>query len=288
MPVFVVVFALLLLIPRFYKRCKQRRKEPDIDLNVGISDENRTRDYTKMSVNAIAVSSIAYIGSLGAFLLGSFVPNLPGIPIGNVLPSHQEKWRTWTDAQSILIILYGLHFLRRTFEVFFVHKYVRRQTVLDAIGAQIYYWAFAFWIGWSIRPDTGYVNTYLTLFIIGCIIFLIGEMGNCAAHWQLRKLRSAQLQTESGDSIGTRGHIIPKGVLFSYVSCPHYSFEIITWLGFLLATWVLATMLFFLATFITLLIYSRKHHQRYKDEFDGEHGRELYPTRRRALIPFVW
>ncbi|XP_072035089.1 very-long-chain enoyl-CoA reductase-like [Amphiura filiformis] len=287
MPVFVVFFAVLLMIPRVSKLCKLK-KEGDTELNIRNAEEIRTRDLHTMSVNAVLVSSAAYVGSLGAFLLGTFVPNLPDIPIGCILPSKNDSFREWKNAQSILIALYGLHFCRRTFEVFFVHKYARSQTVLDAVGAQVYYWAFAFWIGWSIRPDAGYENTYLTLFIIGVIMFCLGEIGNCAAHLQLRKLRSSRLQTESGDSIGTRGHVIPRGVLFSYVSCPHYSFEILTWLGFLLATWVIASIIFFLATSITLLVYSTKHHQRYKNDFDGEHGRELYPPQRKALIPFIY
>ena len=290
MPVCLVVCAVLLLIPRVYKHSPCNKQTGK--LQPGNAEENRTTDYKsrlKMSVNAVLVSGAAYIGSIGSFLLGSFIPNLPDIPIGCVLPSKDETFRLWPNAQAILIALYGVHFFRRTFEVFFVHKYARSQTILDAVGAQVYYWGFAFWIGWSIRPDAGYENTLLPLFVIGVVIFCIGEIGNCAAHIQLRRLRSARLQEESGDAgTGMRGHIIPRGFLFTYVSCPHYTFELLTWLGFVLATWVISSILFFLATFITLMVYSRKNHQRYKTDFDGRQGRDLYPTERKALIPFIY
>ena len=287
---FVIVFVLVLAIPHLRRRfrCSKTTEAKLPVYSTGVPNEIRTSDRHRRNssmtgVNAVLVSAAAYIGSIASFLLASFIPQMPNVPIGCLLPSNNESFRTWSSSQAILIALFGFHFTRRAFEVFFVHKYQRSQTVLDSVGAQMYYWGFSFWIGWSIRPDAGFENTYLPLFVIGATLFCIGETGNCIAHVQLRILRNPHPDSEE-----PVGHVIPRNVIFTLVSCPHYTFELVTWLGFVLATWVIASMTFLLATFITLMVYSRRNHQRYLREFDGLEGRELYPTRRKALIPFIY
>ena len=123
------------------------------------------------------------------------------------------------------------------------------------------------------RPESDYEQSFLTLVILGSVIFLIGETGNCICHIQLRKFRDEKR---------------PTFLLFNHVSCPHYFFEILPWTGFFLAKWTLAAVLFLLATIITLVVYARKKHTAYLEEFDGKDGSELYPVNRKALIPFIY
>ena len=135
------------------------------------------------------------------------------------------------------------------------------------------------------RPESGYEQSFLALVILGSVIFLIGETGNCICHIQLRKFPDEKRPTFI--SCVSR-HVIPHGILFNHVSCPHYFFEILPWTSFFLVKWTLAAVLFLLATTITLVVYARKKHTAYLEEFDGKDGSELYPVNRKALIPFIY
>ncbi|XP_033646253.1 very-long-chain enoyl-CoA reductase-like [Asterias rubens] len=239
--------------------------------------------------NAVSTNSTFYIGTVVSFIIASFVPGLSRLPfpvIGCMINDISTWFGHWDSAHVILVVLYSGHFVRRTLEVFLVHRYKRKMPLGETLGAPVYYWCFGFWAGWSLRPDLGYINTYLPLYLIGCATFLVGEVGNCVAHIQLRQLR--HVKQDNTHEAPPSGHAIPRGLLFSLVSCPHYTFEIVTWTGFFLATWTLNGALFLAATLITLVVYSRKHHHRYKDEFNGRDGRELYPENRKALIPFLF
>lgn len=50
-------------------------------------------------------------------------------------------------------------------------------------------------------------------------------IGNLYHHMLLRNLRS---QTRQG---GVKQYYVPRGGLFEFVACPHYLFEILTFLG---------------------------------------------------------
>ena len=230
----------------------------------------------------------AYIGTFCMYLLANLLPNLPELPftwMKPLSPSDQiDPTGTWSSiSQVILALMFTFHFCRRALETVFVHTYVRTHPLFELIGAHIYYWVLAFWMGWSIREDRGYVPTHTPLFLAGVIIFWIGQTGNCAVHLQLRNIRKQKLTKASAPS----GRAIPRGMLFSLVSCPHFSFEILIWLGFALASMVPASFGILIATVIVLIQRSSEYHARYKKEFDGKGGRELYPPNRKALIPFV-
>jgi very-long-chain enoyl-CoA reductase len=79
--------------------------------------------------------------------------------------------------------------------------------------------------------------------------------------------------------------VIPRGFLFERVSCPHYGFEILTWVGFALLAGTWASRAFLLVGAGILASWARTRHVAYLRDFDGREGRELYPQERRALIP---
>ncbi|XP_078618385.1 very-long-chain enoyl-CoA reductase-like [Branchiostoma floridae x Branchiostoma japonicum] len=236
----------------------------------------------------VLVSSVAYLGSIVFYLLAFYLREFPKVPfpaVGCLLASDGD-FGEWTSAGYVLMALWCFHYMRRFVEVLFVHEYKRKMGFVECFGAQIYYWVFGFWVGLSLRPDMGYINTYLPLFIVGSLLFFVGEVGNGVSHLQLRSLRSNKnnhllYQTKSQ-------HVVPRGLMFELVSCPHYLFEIISWIGFSLATWALSVIAFLAASVLTLCIYSYQKHKAYRAEFDGAEGRELYPPNRKALIPFVF
>lgn len=238
--------------------------------------------------NPVLVNSATYIGTLAVFLVAMKVP---GISVqyfpatGCLLVSNDATLAENQDLEYLFVGLWSLHFLRRTIEVLFVHDYRRKMPCVESIGAPIYYWFFAFWNGIALRHDNGYRQTFIALIAVGSAMFLLGEFGNCYCHLKLRAFRK---EKRAGSLSHNSQHVIPRGCLFECVSCPHYLCEILSWLGFFLATWILPAALFLLATVITLVTYSYKKHKAYQQEFDGLAGRELYPKNRKALIPFIF
>jgi very-long-chain enoyl-CoA reductase len=180
----------------------------------------------------------------------------------------------WSLA-AVALVLWSCHFSRRIVECLWVHRYADRRVPLsDAIGEYLYYWGFGAWIAHSMASRTS-----LDLVVaLGLVLFFLGETGNGWAHLKLRALRRPN----------TKERGIPKGGLFNWVSCANYSYEIVTWTGFCIATRTLAAGLYWVGVVAVLMSWAKKRHARYHDYFDGSEGRPLYPKQRQALIPGIF
>jgi hypothetical protein len=108
-------------------------------------------------------------------------------------------------------------------------------------------------------------------FPAGGLIFLSGFIVNKTADEKLRLLRIDK----------TEEYVLPKGWLFSYISCPHYFGEIIEWGGWAIMTWSLPGFAFFIFTFANLFPRGMASHKWYKAKFSD------YPVNRKAVIPFI-
>jgi len=113
---------------------------------------------------------------------------------------------------------------------------------------------------------------------LGLLVFVFAEAFNAHAHRLLRDLRAP----------GGRERQIPRGAVFRRLSCPHYFFEILSWVGFNLVTGTLAGIAFMLVGAGILGAWAHTRHVAYRQEFDGQDGRELYPAERRAIVPFLF
>jgi steroid 5-alpha reductase family enzyme len=107
--------------------------------------------------------------------------------------------------------------------------------------------------------------------IIGVMLFVTGFFMNLYHDRILIRLRKT----------ATNGYKIPYGGLFRYISCPNFLGEMIEWGGFALLCWSLPSLSFFVWTVVNLTPRALDHHKWYKREFSG------YPSKRKALIPFV-
>lgn len=185
----------------------------------------------------------------------------------------------WAQPQvRVLGGLWVFHFLRRSAESLWVHRYSGRPVPpSDYLVEYLYYWGFAYWIATSISELQHGQSSWLT--VAGGALFVLGELGNAWAHLALRRLRDAR---------GSDRRSIPKGGPFELVSCPHYSFEICSWLGFALMAQVLGAFAFLLVGSAILSFYAFTRHQNYRKDFDGQEGRETYPPVRKALVPFIF
>jgi very-long-chain enoyl-CoA reductase len=168
--------------------------------------------------------------------------------------------------------LWCVHFARRSFESAFVHRYSRKQiSAGDFVTEYVYYWGFAYWNAHSLF-QSGYQAPALPWLVAGVSLFVLAELGNTWAHLKLRALRRQ----------GTTERQIPRGGLFEWLSCPHYSCEILSWLGFALTVETWAALGFAALGAAILAFWARTRHLAYRQDFPD------YPARRRALVPFVF
>ncbi len=179
---------------------------------------------------------------------------------------------------GLATLLWSAHFLRRTWESAFVHRYSKpRIGPGDYLTEYVYYWGFAAWIAWSVTTRSQHAPLVFVQ-VLGLGLFVLAEAGNARAHRMLRELRAP---------FGREKHI-PRGWLFRRVSCPHYLFEILSWVGFNLVTQTWAGVAFMLVGAGILGAWAHTRHVAYRRQFDGQDGREKYPDQRRALIPFLF
>ena len=107
-------------------------------------------------------------------------------------------------------------------------------------------------------------------FIAGLAIFVAGAITNMWADNKLIALRS-----------GDTGYAIPRGGLFEWISCPNLFGEIVEWFGFSLMCWNMPALSFAIWTAANLVPRALSHHAWYRSHFAD------YPSRRRAVIPFL-
>ncbi|MDP2273634.1 MAG: DUF1295 domain-containing protein [Archangium sp.] len=108
--------------------------------------------------------------------------------------------------------------------------------------------------------------------VAGLLLFFVGMGVNLHADHVLRTLRKP----------GETGYKIPHGGLYGLVSSPNYLGEILEWVGFAIAAQTLAGWAFAAFTFANLAPRALSNHRWYRQKFGD------YPSRRRALIPFLW
>jgi very-long-chain enoyl-CoA reductase len=181
-------------------------------------------------------------------------------------------------AVAIACALWCAHFARRAAESAGVHRYGKpRVPTSDVITEYVYYWGFAAWNAASLTSPS-YRAPAAAVVALGIGVFVLAELGNAKAHRMLRDLRPA----------GSSLRVIPRGFLFERVSCPHYLFEILSWVGFAIVTQTWAALAFLVVGAGILGSWARARHQAYLQDFDGRDGREKYPVSRRALIPGVF
>jgi very-long-chain enoyl-CoA reductase len=189
---------------------------------------------------------------------------------------------TSTASVSIAVAIAGalwcLHFARRAAESAAVHRYGKRLVpITDVVIEYVYYWGFAAWNAFSLTSPS-YRAANAVLVALGIGVFALAELGNAKAHRMLRDLRPS----------GSARRAIPRGFLFERVSCPHYLFEISSWVGFALVAQTWAALAFLVVGAGILASWAHTRHLAYRKDFDGRDGRELYPAERRALIPGIF
>lgn len=180
--------------------------------------------------------------------------------------------------QNLALIAWVAHYVKRELETLFVHRFSHATMPLFNIFKNSgYYWgmcaAVAYFVNHPLYTPPAIEKVYL-----GFAIFAVSEFCNVICHLMLRNLRPE----------GSTKRAIPKGFLFNLVSCPNYTFEILAWIGFSIATQAVTSWLFTLVGAGQMAIWAKGKHIRYLKEFNGENGTERYPRSRKILIPFIY
>lgn len=179
---------------------------------------------------------------------------------------------------TLAAVMWCFHFARRAAESAWVHRYGKASVpTSDVVTEYVYYWGFAAWNAFSLT-SADYRAPAAWLVALGVVVFALAQLGNARAHRMLRNLRPE----------GSKQRVIPHGFLFERVSCPHYLFEILSWVGFSLVAGTWASRAFLLVASGILGSWAHTRHVAYRKDFDGLEGREKYPPGRRALIPGVF
>ncbi|XP_058799796.1 very-long-chain enoyl-CoA reductase [Phymastichus coffea] len=206
-------------------------------------------------------------------------------PLAVYLWLYQRPWIFYQDVPDAKIdavvhwaaACWSLHYIKRLLETLFVHRFSHATMPMRNLFKNCsYYWLFAMYVAYHVNHPL-YTPPSNVRFLVGLAIFLLCELGNLSIHLALRNLRPP----------GTTVRKIPKPtgnpltILFNFVSCPNYTYEVGSWIGFTIMTQCIPAGLFMLAGAYQMTVWALGKHRLYKKEFTD------YPKGRKAIIPFV-
>lgn len=180
----------------------------------------------------------------------------------------------WNDVAWMGVVAWVAHFLKREFETLFVHKFSRPTMPLSNLFKNsIYYWGFALAVGFPLcHPQyTPPANPQQVL--LGAGLMAAAELVNLAVHVQLSWMRPAE---------GSDKRDAPGGPLFALVSCPNYTAEILSWVGFSIMTQVGVAYAFTLVGFLQMSQWALQKHVGYLKSDD-----KYRKLGRKAIVPFL-
>jgi very-long-chain enoyl-CoA reductase len=175
------------------------------------------------------------------------------------------------------MIMVVLHFVKREFETLFVHRFsLATMPFRNIFKNSAHYWILsgfnmAYWIYSPTAPTAGPTNSLLLY--LGIAHYVVGELGNLYTHLVLRNLRRPG-STERG---------IPQGLGFNLVTCPNYMFEIMAWVGVLMVSCSLSTLLFLVVSAAQIFAWGKKKERRYRKEFGDKYKRKRF-----VVLPGVY
>lgn len=183
------------------------------------------------------------------------------------------------DRPFLIGIMLVVHFLKRTLETLFLHKYSGGTDLATSISIGVYYTLVSIIINsFLVKVPTSLYDSNLCSLGIAC--FLIGQIGNFYHHYILSTLRNKD--DLNGKDNGLKAYKIPSGGLFDLVVMPHYFFELVSWFGIALCSQQINCYLVFFSMFSYLAGRSVATNEWYKQNIKD------YPSNRKNLVPFLF
>ncbi len=190
-----------------------------------------------------------------------------GVPFLGALAVSWANLATLSLVQTIVLAAVLIHFGKRCLEAFLVHRYSGPVDLATSLMIMTFYTIVAVGVAYLNRWPLAAPNGLLWA---GLGLFVVGLAGNFWHHKLLADLRKNQ-----------SGYAIPRGGLFEWVACPHYLFEIFTWLGIAMLSQHLFAYLTVLGMSSYLTARSINTLRWYHEKFPE------FPKARKALIPFI-
>jgi protein-S-isoprenylcysteine O-methyltransferase Ste14 len=180
----------------------------------------------------------------------------------------------FTTTPLILLAMWQFHYVIRTFIFPLRIRETGKRIPVLIIGLAVLFnvlnaYVNARWISHFGTYETSWFTS--APFLAGISVFAGGWLINQHSDRILINMRPP----------GDTAYRIPHGGMYRWVSCPNYLGEIVTWIGWAIATWSLAGTAFAVFTMANLLPRALAIHRWYKNEFDD------YPKSRKAIIPFI-
>ncbi|KAF6829928.1 steroid alpha reductase family protein [Colletotrichum plurivorum] len=182
-----------------------------------------------------------------------------------------------SPTQLLVFAMFLGHFLKREYETLFVHKFSANTMPLRNIFKNsFFYWAFSGLLcAWHIYSPTSPAALARNdaVDVLGTIVFLFGEASNALVHLNLASLRSR----------GGTERQIPRGYGFSLVTCPNYMFEIIAWIGIIIASRSWTVVVFIFIGAVQMSQWAKGKERAYRKEFP-----ETYKKKKFVLLPGIY
>ncbi|XP_076234206.1 very-long-chain enoyl-CoA reductase [Calliopsis andreniformis] len=259
-------------IPRQSLRLEPRGKSlSDSDTLKSLSISDGGKLYLKDLGPQISWKTVFLVEYAGPLFLYLWIYQRPWIFYGDVDTSKIDT------TVHVAAICWSIHYAKRLLETLFVHRFSHATMPLRNLFKNCsYYWLFAMYVAYHVNHPLFTAPSKLQ-FYVGVAMFTLCEVGNLSVHLALRNLRPAG-STVRKIPVPTKNIFT---VLFNFVSCPNYTYEIGSWIGFTIMTSCLPAGLFTLAGAYQMTIWALGKHKAYKKEF------AQYPKSRKAIFPFI-
>eukprot|EP00897_Mesotaenium_endlicherianum_P004471 jgi/Mesen1/4051/ME000213S03067 len=226
--------------------------------------------YTPPAVMGGAALGLA----LGGNTVSSFLGVPPGFSLFGIDPHQFQLGMPGGISLRFALVCAAItaHFSKRVLETLFVHRYSGSMDTSTLATVTLGYsvetiGVIAAQLAAERSPPPG-----VDLMGWGVAACAVGLVGNGYHHYLLSRLRKE----------GDKGYKVPQGGLFPLVTCPHYLFEIIDYIGvaMIAQTWMGVGQLGFVVGYLS----GRSIAQRrwYLEKVDD------YPKDRKCLVPFLF
>jgi very-long-chain enoyl-CoA reductase len=235
----------------------------------------------KLPTNILAVKNLGkqirwemvfYIEYLGPILI---------LPLFYLL----GKKESYTNVQTVGLVLGVLHYLKREYETAFVHVFSRESMPFKRVLINSFHYWVLFALFNSIELfffPSGNANSQNTTYIL-VGLWAIFEFLNYKCHKVLGDFRrSPKAKSDKEYSNASKERQIPYGYGFGLVSCANYFWEGLGWLTYSLLTKNYTAYIFTVFSVVQMAIWALDKHRRYRKDFGDK-----YPRGRKAMFPFI-
>ena len=232
-------------------------------------NRNRVRIYYEQGNNRVYVDQEQKISSLhqNEFFIRDLGPQFSyrGVfyleYLGPLLIWPLMKFFIPQQSNTYLIVssaMWTFHYVKRLLETQFVHTFSHQTMPLFNLFKNCtYYWGCALLIAYFVQTKSSHVGEVSSLQNTMIPFFYVCEALNGLCHLQLKALRPK----------GSKAHLLPKGFLFNFITCPNYTMEILSWICFSIYVQVWPSYIFTFFGAIQMFIWADKKRKSLIKEF---------------------